>query len=410
MLTRTPENGPCNRFPRKKNVEDKVISRFETNLRGLAMKFAHELDDARAVSDPLWRDAFIDYKRLKKIVSRRRRGSSAASAGDARSEEGEADQHDGVTAEFLRALQEEADRVNAFVSLQSERARAEAASIDESRRASPASAVTQRAKLVERTRLLYESLARLGAFVELSYTSFYKAAKKLDKSTHQSLAPELMRRVELQPFMRLRENVVASALRAEQRLFAGSAGHRETDEDGEDGGDAVRDGAEGSYEISSLRSTNAALRMRVVELETERSSLVRELRLGGGRRGSRLGRGEILEDPALVDFDEGEFSSIFEGGPRRVSVAAARLTVDNSEAALGPAAAAPGRVSACERTRGALTWQRAAALVTVIVVWASFVFLVLHRPSGPPDSSGGSSDGGDSQAPSASPGPAEPSV
>ena len=83
MLTRTPENGPCNRFPRKKNVEDKVISRFETNLRGLAMKFAHELDDARAVSDPLWRDAFIDYKRLKKIVSRRRRGSSAASAGAA---------------------------------------------------------------------------------------------------------------------------------------------------------------------------------------------------------------------------------------------------------------------------------------------------------------------------------------
>ena len=148
--------------------------------------------------------------------------------------------------------------------------------------------------------------------------------------------------------------------------------------------------------------------MRVVELETERSSLVRELRLGGGRRGSRRGRGVILEDPSLVDFDEGEFSSIFEGGPRRASVAAARLTVDHSEAALGPAAAAPGRVSACERTRGALTWQRAAALVTVIVVWASFVFLVLHRPSGPPDSSGGSSDGGDSQAPSASPGPAEP--
>jgi hypothetical protein len=364
------------------------------------MKFAHELDDARAVSDPQWRDAFVDYKRLKKIVSRRRRGSSStASPGDARSEEGGGD-GGGATAEFLRALQEEADRVNAFVSLQSARARAEAASIDESRRTTPASAVTQRAQLVARTRVLYESLARLGAFVELSYTAFYKAAKKLDKSTRQGLAPELMRRVELQPFMRLRENVVASALRAEQRLFAGAAGDAAADTDSAGGGDAFRDsGGEGGDEATSLRSTNAALRKRVAELETERSSLVRELRLGGGRHGSRLGRGEVMEDPALVDFDEGAFSSIFES-PRRASVAAARPTA--AEAALRPAMAPPGR--ACERTRSAFTWRNAAAAFTALVLWAVFLYFVLRRPSGPSDSSG-ESDGGGSQDPSPSPGP-----
>ena len=158
------------------------------------MKFGKQLE---AAIIPKWRGAYIDYKRLKKVLKQ-----TAPLARDDLT----------ITTRFLSALQQELDHVNALVAEEEAHAMGEAAELAAARRSVPVSRMEDRRQLQVRTRALYANMEALNSFVEINYTACYKIAKKHDKVTRRALMGSILRAVEAQPFLRTRLNDGAGTL------------------------------------------------------------------------------------------------------------------------------------------------------------------------------------------------------
>ncbi|KAG8091328.1 hypothetical protein GUJ93_ZPchr0012g21747 [Zizania palustris] len=215
------------------------------------MKFGKTLKKQMEESLPEWRDKFLAYKRLKKLV--RLVSSSPCSGG-------------GGEAAFVRLLDGEVDRINAFFLEQEEVFVIRLRELQETlaggggsggggRRSSPESAGTRR-KVRKEIVDLHGEMVLLLNYSAVNYTGLGKILKKYDKRTGRLLRLPFIERVLRQPFFMT--EIISSLIRdcetTMEDVFASSTANPAMTTGGDDAETAPMADGQGIF-----RNTIAAL-------------------------------------------------------------------------------------------------------------------------------------------------------